>query len=61
VGRHHPVEGGVGRNCPTWRGLRPPGLIHAPNESVDPREIENMALVEASFLQKYAIAALLEQ
>jgi acetylornithine deacetylase/succinyl-diaminopimelate desuccinylase-like protein len=52
---------GVGRNCPTWRGLRPPGLIHAPNESVDPREIENMALVEASFLQKYAIAALLEQ
>jgi acetylornithine deacetylase/succinyl-diaminopimelate desuccinylase-like protein len=29
-------------------------LIHAPNESVDPSEIENMALVEALFLQKYA-------
>ena len=32
----------------------PQCLIHAPNESVDPREIENMALVEALFLQKYA-------
>ncbi len=29
-------------------------LIHAPNESVDPSEIENMALVEATFLQNYA-------
>jgi acetylornithine deacetylase/succinyl-diaminopimelate desuccinylase-like protein len=29
-------------------------LIHAPNESVDPTEIENMALVEAFFLQRYA-------
>ena len=29
-------------------------LIHAPNESVDPSEIENMALVEALFLQNYA-------
>jgi acetylornithine deacetylase/succinyl-diaminopimelate desuccinylase-like protein len=29
-------------------------LIHAPNESVDPSEIENMALVEALFLQRYA-------
>jgi acetylornithine deacetylase/succinyl-diaminopimelate desuccinylase-like protein len=29
-------------------------LIHAPNESVDPSEIENMALVEALFLQQYA-------
>jgi len=29
-------------------------LIHAPNESVDPSEIENMALVEALFLQKCA-------
>ena len=29
-------------------------LIHAPNESVDPAEIENMALVEAAFLQNYA-------
>jgi acetylornithine deacetylase/succinyl-diaminopimelate desuccinylase-like protein len=28
--------------------------IHAPNESVDPTEIENMALVEALFLQRYA-------
>ena len=25
-------------------------LIHAPNESVDPSEIENMAVVEARFL-----------
>ena len=31
-------------------------LIHAPNESVDPTEIEHMALVEALFLQKYAEA-----
>ena len=29
-------------------------LIHAPNESVDPSEIANMALVEALFLQRYA-------
>jgi acetylornithine deacetylase/succinyl-diaminopimelate desuccinylase-like protein len=29
-------------------------LIHAPNESVDPSEIENMAIVEAAFLQNYA-------
>jgi acetylornithine deacetylase/succinyl-diaminopimelate desuccinylase-like protein len=28
-------------------------LIHAPNESVAPSEIENMALVEALFLQNY--------
>jgi acetylornithine deacetylase/succinyl-diaminopimelate desuccinylase-like protein len=28
-------------------------LIHAPNESVDPDEIEHMALVEALFLQRY--------
>jgi hypothetical protein len=28
--------------------------IHGPNESVDPSEVENMALVEALFLQKYA-------
>jgi hypothetical protein len=32
-------------------------LIHAPNESVDPSEIENMALVEALFLQKCGTAA----
>lgn len=31
-------------------------LIHAPNESVDPTEIENMALVEALFLERYAAA-----
>ena len=31
-------------------------LIHAPNESVDPTEIANMALVEALFLQNYAAA-----
>ncbi|MFF8929952.1 dipeptidase [Streptomyces longwoodensis] len=29
-------------------------LIHAPNESVDPTEIQNMAHVEARFLQTYA-------
>ena len=32
------------------------GLIHAPNESVDPTEIEAMALSEALFLQRYAAA-----
>jgi acetylornithine deacetylase/succinyl-diaminopimelate desuccinylase-like protein len=32
-------------------------LIHAPNESVDPGEIEHMAHVEARFLQNYAEAA----
>ena len=32
----------------------PMGLIHAPNESVDPRELEAMALTEALFLQHYA-------
>ncbi len=34
----------------------PRSLIHAPNESVDPREIESLALVEALFMQKYAAA-----
>jgi acetylornithine deacetylase/succinyl-diaminopimelate desuccinylase-like protein len=34
----------------------PQCLIHAPNESVDPGEIERMALVEALFLGKYAAA-----
>jgi cysteinylglycine-S-conjugate dipeptidase len=34
----------------------PKCLIHAPNESVDPSEIENMALSEALFLEKYAQA-----
>ena len=32
----------------------PLALIHAPNESVDPSEIENMALTETIFLQRYA-------
>ena len=32
----------------------PKSLIHAPNESVDPSEIENLAIAEASFLQRYA-------
>lgn len=32
----------------------PLALIHAPNESVDPREIEAMALTEAIFLGRYA-------
>ncbi|MEV0947042.1 dipeptidase [Rhodococcus sp. NPDC049939] len=31
-------------------------LIHAPNESVDPSEIENLAVAEALFLQRYARA-----
>ena len=31
-------------------------LMHAPNESVAPSEIENMALVEVLFLQNYAAA-----
>ncbi|HVC73352.1 MAG TPA: dipeptidase, partial [Mycobacteriales bacterium] len=31
----------------------PQALIHAPNESVDPNEIANMALAEALFLQAY--------
>ncbi|MGO9751283.1 MAG: dipeptidase [Solirubrobacteraceae bacterium] len=31
-------------------------LIHAPNESVDPTEIERIALAEARFLQLYAAA-----
>jgi cysteinylglycine-S-conjugate dipeptidase len=34
----------------------PKCLIHAPNESVDPTEIENMAVTEALFLQRYADA-----
>ena len=32
----------------------PTCLIHAPNESVDPSEIENIALAEALFLERYA-------
>jgi acetylornithine deacetylase/succinyl-diaminopimelate desuccinylase-like protein len=31
----------------------PKCLIHAPNESVDPTEIENMAIAEARFLECY--------
>jgi len=34
----------------------PTCLIHAPNESVDPREIEKIALAEAIFLASYASA-----
>ena len=34
----------------------PQCLIHAPNESVHPDEITNMALAEALFLQRYATA-----
>jgi len=34
----------------------PKCLIHAPNESVDPSEIENIALAEALFLERYATA-----
>lgn len=38
-------------------GLEEPrALIHAPNESVDPTEIANMALAVALFLQRYAKA-----
>jgi hypothetical protein len=32
----------------------PQALIHAPNESVAPSEIESMALAEALFMQRYA-------
>ena len=35
----------------------PKCLIHAPNESVDPGEIERIALTEALFLERYASAA----
>ena len=34
----------------------PKCLIHAPNESVDPSEIEHLALAEALFLENYARA-----
>jgi acetylornithine deacetylase/succinyl-diaminopimelate desuccinylase-like protein len=34
----------------------PAALIHAPNESVAPSEIESMALAEALFMQRYAAA-----
>ena len=35
----------------------PKCLIHAPNESVDPSEIEHLAVAEALFLERYAGAA----
>jgi acetylornithine deacetylase/succinyl-diaminopimelate desuccinylase-like protein len=35
----------------------PKCLIHAPNESVDPSEIEHIALAEALFLEQYARAS----
>ena len=31
----------------------PMALIHAPNESVAPSEIQSMALAEALFMQRY--------
>jgi acetylornithine deacetylase/succinyl-diaminopimelate desuccinylase-like protein len=34
----------------------PAALIHAPNESVAPSEIESMALAQALFMQRYAAA-----
>jgi cysteinylglycine-S-conjugate dipeptidase len=34
----------------------PMALIHAPNESVAPSEIQSMALTEALFMQRYATA-----
>ena len=34
----------------------PAALIHAPNESVAPSEIQSMALAEALFMQRYATA-----
>ena len=34
----------------------PKCLIHAPNESVDPSEIEHIALAEALFLERFAEA-----
>jgi acetylornithine deacetylase/succinyl-diaminopimelate desuccinylase-like protein len=34
----------------------PLALIHAPNESVDPTEIERLALSEALFLRAYGAA-----
>jgi cysteinylglycine-S-conjugate dipeptidase len=39
-------------------GVEEPGcLIHAPNESVDPSELERIALAEALFLSRYSAAA----
>jgi cysteinylglycine-S-conjugate dipeptidase len=39
-------------------GVEEPGcLMHAPNESVDPSEIEHTALAEALFLRRYAAIA----
>jgi hypothetical protein len=32
----------------------PKCLIHAPNDSVDPSEIEHLAVAEALFLRRYA-------
>ena len=32
----------------------PQAAIHSPNESVDPSEIEHIAIAEALFLQQYA-------
>jgi hypothetical protein len=51
----------LGIDCPPVVGsaaaarlnLQPQCLIHTPNESVDPSEIERMALAEALFLTGY--------
>ena len=62
----HPAE--VVRRTPARARLRLPGTgrttgveesqssIHAPNESVAPQEIADMALAEALFLQSYGAA-----
>ena len=59
-----PVEAGLGGDHPAQLGrfvgvsrseVAIIALIHAPNESVDPAEIENRALVEATFVQIYAL------
>ena len=53
--------GGGGRDVPDAEivllGVEEPAcLIHAPNESVAPSEIENMAVTEALFLQRLGAA-----
>jgi cysteinylglycine-S-conjugate dipeptidase len=67
--RREPVTAGQGGSIPLCNilqetypeaeilliGVEEPGCqIHAPNESVDPKELERLALVEALFLGKYA-------
>jgi hypothetical protein len=57
-GRLHPLCGVFQETFPNTEimivGVEEPAcLVHAPNESVDPREIERMALAQARFLQTY--------